>query len=84
MNSAIDIGSLTTFFGWMSVITVTVLALSALAMVLARSWIAGIHGKMFDLDERTLSLAYFEYLSRFKIAVMVFCLAPYIALKLMT
>lgn len=79
-----NIDTLATFFGWMSVITVSVLALTALVMLLARGWIAGIHGKMFDLDEQTLRLAYFQYLSRFKIVVIVFCVAPYIALKLMS
>ena len=79
-----NVDTLTTFFGWMSVITVLLLVVTTPAMILARDWISAIHGRMFGLDEHTLRLAYFQYLSGFKIVVTIFCVAPYIALKLMS
>ena len=38
---------------------------------------------MFKLSEEEVKSAYFTYLGHFKIAVIVFSLVPYLALKLM-
>ena len=74
----------TTFFGWCTVINFMLLLISTIGVVAMRGKIAAIHARMFGLDEPTLSQLYFQYLGRYKIAVIVFCLTPYIALKLMT
>ena len=42
-----------------------------------------IHGSMFGLEEVEISRQYFQYLAQFKIAVLVFNLVPYIALRIM-
>lgn len=80
MNS---IQTLTTFFGWCSLITVGILFLSSAALLLMRGFLTGLHSKMFGLNQEDLARAYFQYLAQFKIAVIVFNLAPYIALRLM-
>jgi len=77
------IEALTTFFGWCTVIDMGFLVLTSMVLVFARGWITGMHSKMFDLDESTLSLAYFKYLAHFKITVIVFNLVPWLALKAM-
>lgn len=81
MNS---VQTLTTFFGWCSLITVGILFLSSVALLLMRGFLTGLHSKMFGLSQEYLARAYFQYLAQFKIAVIVFNLAPYIALRLMT
>ena len=80
MNS---LESLTTFFGWCSVISTGVLVLTSAALLLMRGLIAGIHARMFGMTEADVSRAYFQYLAQFKIAVIVFNLVPYIALRMM-
>ena len=42
-----------------------------------------IHSNFFSLREDDLRRAYFDYLARYKIAIFIFNLAPYGALKLM-
>jgi hypothetical protein len=80
MNS---IETLTTFFGWCSAISVSVLFLSSAALMLMRHAISNLHSRLFGMSEDDLARAYFQYLAQFKIAVIVFNLAPYIALRLM-
>ena len=73
----------TTFFGWMIVINFTLLLLSSIGVIGMRTTIARIHGRMFGLQAADLSRAYFLYLAQYKIAIIVFCLAPYLALRIM-
>jgi len=78
-----DIATLTEFFGWMTVVNMGLLALSTVMMLLLRGVAIKMHAKMFDLDERDLNRAYFQYLGNFKILVIAFNLTPYIVLKIM-
>jgi len=71
------------FFGWCSVINIGVLMLSSVLVIAIRGSALRIHGKMFDLDEKSLSQAYLQYLAQYKIATIVFSIVPYFALKLM-
>ena len=80
MNS---LEAITTFFGWTTVINVALLVISSLIVITARGAISKIHGQMFGLESADLSRAYFGYVATYKIAVIVFSLVPYIALKLM-
>ena len=75
------IEQLTTFFGWVSLINILVLALTAALLVPLRSSLAKLHECLFGLDEKDLSRAYFQYLAQYKIATVIFAVAPYIALK---
>jgi uncharacterized membrane protein len=74
----------TEFFGWCTVINVGILIFAAIFLVFMRSAIASVHGKMFKLSEEDLSRAYFQYLAQYKIAIFVFNLAPYFALKIVS
>lgn len=74
--------TLTAFFGWTLVINVTFLLFSTIGVVSARGFISRIHGGMFGLESADLSRAYFQYLAQYKIAIIIFSLTPYIALKL--
>ncbi len=80
MNS---IETVTAFFGWMTIINFAVLAFASLAIIATRGSISRIHGRMFGLESADLSRAYFQYIAQYKIAIIVFSLTPYLALKLM-
>jgi len=71
------------FLGWCSIINIVLLIFSAIFMVLLRGPISRIHAKMFNLNESDLSRAYFQYLAQYKIAIIVFTIVPYFALKFM-
>jgi len=68
--------------GWCAVINMGLLLFSAIFVVLLRGPISRIHAKMFNLDESDLSLAYFQYLAQYKIAIIVFNIIPYFALRI--
>ena len=79
----ITIATLTEFLGWSSIINVGVLLFASLAVMLMPDSMRNIHRKMFGLDDAELSRAYFQYIAQYKIAVFVFNIVPYVALKIM-
>ena len=72
------------FFGWCAIINILFLTLTSILIITVRGSVSRIHGKMFNLDEKDLSREYFHYLGQYKIATLVFSIAPYIALKIMS
>ncbi|MCA0908450.1 MULTISPECIES: DUF6868 family protein [Ruegeria] len=74
---------LTTFFGWMAVLNIAVLLFTTLMVLLLQDWIADIHGRMFRMERPDVKRAYFRYLANYKILTLVFCIVPWLALKLM-
>ena len=74
---------LATMLGWSTVINTLVLLVSTISLIALRSSIAGIHNKLFGLDDKDLGRAYFQYLAQYKIAILVLNIVPYAALKIM-
>ena len=72
------------FFGWCSVINIGFLILAAIKLILFRGPISCIHAKMFKLDESNVSSAYLQFLAQYKIAILVFSIVPYLALRIMS
>ena len=79
----ISIAVIREFLGWCSVINIGLLMFSSIFVIVARKTAIRIHSKMFNLDEKFLSEAYFQYLGQYKIAIIVFNIVPYFALKIM-
>ena len=77
-----SLDTLTTFFGWCTVINLAMLLLATLVLVPMRASISGIHARMFGLEEAEMSRAYVQYLSQDKVARGSFIRFPYIALKM--
>ncbi len=78
-----DIETFTTFLGWTSVINIAVLIFSTVLLIMLKSKVAPLHAKMFGLKEADVYPLYFQYLARYKILILAFNLAPYIALRVM-
>ncbi len=76
------IDQLTTFFGWMAVLNLAYLILATLVLMGAQNWLTGLHQRWFGVAKDDLTLAYFKWLANYKIAVLVFAVAPYLALRL--
>ncbi|MBJ21418.1 MAG: hypothetical protein GY910_12380 [bacterium] len=77
-----SLDSITRFLGWCSVINIGILGLAALAVATMRGMMTRIHGKLSGLGEGDLERAYFQYLAQYKIALFVFNLVPYFALRI--
>ncbi|SDX17550.1 hypothetical protein SAMN05444358_103258 [Ruegeria halocynthiae] len=73
---------LTAVFGWMTVLNFAVLLFSTLMIVVLQNWIADVHGRMFQMERADIKRAYFRYLANYKILTIIFCLMPWLALKL--
>jgi hypothetical protein len=80
----ITIETMREFFGWCLVINIGFLSLSTVLIVAIRGTAVRIHGKMFNLDEQSLSKAYLQYLSQYKVVTLAFSAVPYIALRIMS
>jgi hypothetical protein len=79
----LNIDNLTAFFAYCSAINLSILCLASLMLVIMRRAISRLHGKMFALSEADLARAYFQYLAQYKIAIFMFNIVPYIALRLL-
>lgn len=75
---------LAVLFGWMSVINLAILFLSTISVILTRGFMARLHSRLFGLDDKELGRIYFQYLSYYKLAIIILNITPYLALKLMT
>lgn len=73
---------LTQFFGWCLTINASLLFFSTLMLILFNSPIRSIHARVFILPKTDLNINYFKYLAYYKIAILMFNLAPYISLKI--
>jgi len=71
---------LTAVFGWMLLINVLIYMLQAGFIVFARDWVSGLQARMTGVPRDDWPRLYVDYLSRYKIAIIVFNLAPWLAL----
>jgi len=71
----------TAFFGWASVINIAILLFSTVMLIFTRETVSEIHSKLFGVDKKDLGRAYFQYLAQYKIAIIVFNVTPYLALR---
>lgn len=76
------ISTLTSFFGWMSVINIGLLIFSTLMLTLFRAPIIRIHQAITGLGEDELKQAYLNFIAYFKLLIIVFNIVPYFALTL--
>lgn len=74
--------TLTAVFGWMTLVSFGLLALTTGAMMVMRDWATGIHARMFDMDAGDVRKAWYGFLAQWKVLTIVFALAPYLALRL--
>jgi len=67
---------------WCAVINIGVLLLWFLGFTLAHDWIYRMHGKWFKLSEEKFDAIHYASMGFFKICVILFNVAPYLALRI--
>lgn len=77
-----EMAVLTAIFGWMLVINIAVYALAAVFIIFARDWVSNFEARITGVPADAWPRIFVDYLSRYKIAIMVFNLAPYVALRI--
>lgn len=71
------------FLGWCTAINFGVLILMTLSIGLLRHKIGRLHSRMFGFDESHLPLEFYRFIAYYKMAVLIFNLVPYLALRVM-
>ena len=75
--------TLTALFGWMLLINLGLYLLAVVAIFALRDWVIATHSRMFGLDPQQIPLQLYLYLARYKLAIIMLNLVPYLALKLL-
>lgn len=78
-----DLTTLTTLLGWCTVINLGLLIFSTIMLVSMRPVIRKIHSRLFGVDPERLDALYLNFLGNYKLAIFIFNLTPWIALKIM-
>ena len=78
-----DMSVLTSLFGWMLLINIGIYALAAMFIIFARDFTIGLEARITGVPEAEWPKLLMDYLSRYKIAILMFNFAPYIALRMM-
>lgn len=79
----ITLSQMTELLGWASIINIGFLILATLSIVLMRENVSSIHSRMFGISQKDLLPIYFNYLANYKLLSLIFCVIPYISLKIM-
>lgn len=74
---------LANFLGWCTLLNLGLLVASTVALWVARKPVAKLHARLFGIDADKLPAMYFQYLANYKIAIIVFNLVPYLALRIL-
>ncbi len=67
---------------WCSVINLVLLLLWVLFFILAHDWMYRIHGKWFNISVEKFDTLHYAGMALFKIGILLFNLAPYLALRI--
>ena len=77
-----SIEELRAFFGWCSIINIGILLVWFVEFVLMRDWIYKIHTKWYKLSDERFDAIHYGAIAVYKLAVIVFNVIPYIALRI--
>ncbi|CAH0992376.1 hypothetical protein SIN8267_02495 [Sinobacterium norvegicum] len=78
-----NLTTLTGFFGWTAIINLAIYLVTALALAVFKDSIKQLHAQLTGVAVDQLDSLYFQYLAQYKLAIVIFSLTPYLALKLM-
>lgn len=72
-----------TLLGWSLVFNIGYLLLASVLLLLAPNGLASLHQRMLGLEQSDWRRVYINFMANYKIAVLVFNLSPWLALKCM-
>lgn len=78
-----DLAQIQTFLGWCIVINYALLLVWFAALLWTGSWVIGIHARIFGIEPATVRSEHFHLMGQFKLMIMIFNIAPWLALLLM-
>lgn len=75
-----DIELLSRFFMWCTLLNFGLLIVSFLFLAFANDFVYSLHGKCFAISRETFNVVVYAFLGLYKIAWLVFCVVPWLAL----
>jgi hypothetical protein len=78
------IETLTSFFMWCTIINGALLVYTSLFIIFAPDFIYRMQTKWFSLSRESFNVVIYSYLGLFKILFLVFNVAPYVALLIIS
>jgi len=76
-----NIQIIVTFFGWCTVINSGFYIFTVVILIILKEPVKKIHSKLSGISADKLDEIYFNYLGNFKLAIIIFNITPYLALK---
>ena len=73
--------TLTSFFGWMTVINIGIYALTCIGLTAMRGLAVAINTRVFRIDDAEFARVSFRYIAAYKLVITVFCFVPWVALN---
>lgn len=70
------------FFGWCTLLNWALMFIAFFFMTLLRGWTTRMHAKMFGIPEEEVSKAIYRMMIGYKTAVFLFCMVPYLVLRI--
>ncbi|MGK0440587.1 MAG: hypothetical protein ACJA0N_000382 [Pseudohongiellaceae bacterium] len=77
-----NIETLASFLGWCTLINYGVLLLWFLGYISARESMVSLHSRWFPLTDAQFTMVNYCGMGLYKLLIFVFCLAPYLVLRL--
>lgn len=78
----LDADVLLNFFLFTSIINLFLLFFSFMVIALARGWLYRMHSRWYPMTEGEFNRAIYRMMGTYKILIFVFCVVPYIALRI--
>jgi hypothetical protein len=79
-----DLDLLTKVLGWVSAINLGILIIWFLFFIFARDFIYKIHSKWFKIPDEKFDTIHYCFMGAYELSILLFFLAPYIALRIVT
>ena len=73
---------MTTFLAWNSLINIAFLIAAAFFLAVFLHPISGLHSKLFGVNRADLPPIYFKFLAGYELLTLIFCVVPYLVLRL--
>lgn len=71
------------FLGWCTLINLGLLVVITVSLLLFHKKVGRLHARMFGFDASLVPLECYRFIAYYKMAVLIFNLAPYLALRIM-
>lgn len=79
-----SINMLTEFLGWCAILNIALLFWWVFFMTVAHDWVYRIHTRWFYLNMERFDAIHYAGIAFYKLSIILFNIAPYIALKIIS